>query len=98
MPLWVGLIALVNQALGYNVDYLNPRLYQEMGPAGVFSCRHFGRQWRGRRQGYAAGPAWTPVAGWGSPDGMKLLSWLRANPDPHHGSAVMRTACDLKAR
>ena len=30
MPLWVGLIALVNQALGYNVDYLNPRLYQEM--------------------------------------------------------------------
>ncbi len=36
MPLWVGLIALVNQALGYNVGYLNPRLYQGMGPAGVF--------------------------------------------------------------
>lgn len=98
MPLWVGLIALVNQALGYNVGYLNPRLYQEMGPAGVFRAVTSGDNGVAGVKGYAAGPGWTPVAGWGSPDGMKLLSWLRANPDPHHGSAVMRTACDLKAR
>jgi hypothetical protein len=36
VPVWGGLIALINQALGYNVGYLNPRLYREMGPAGLF--------------------------------------------------------------
>jgi hypothetical protein len=36
IPLWGGLIALLNQAVGRNLGYLNPRLYRELGPAGCF--------------------------------------------------------------
>ena len=91
--LWTGLIALINQALGYNVGYLNPRLYQEMGPAGLFRTITAGDNSVAGVKGYAAGHGWTAVAGWGSPDGVKLLTWLRANPDPHRGSTMTRTAC-----
>jgi kumamolisin len=35
--LWAGLIAIVNQGLGQNLGYINPLLYQKIGPAaGVF--------------------------------------------------------------
>jgi hypothetical protein len=93
VPLWAGLIALINQALGHNVGYLNPRLYREMGPAGLFNTITSGDNGVGGVKGYTAGPGWTPVAGWGSPDGMKLLTWLRANPDTNRGSAAMRADC-----
>jgi hypothetical protein len=79
MPLWAGLIALMNQALGYNLGYLNPRLYRELGPAGLFRTIRSGDNSMSGVKGYSAGESWSPVAGWGSPDGMKLLSWLRAN-------------------
>jgi kumamolisin len=93
MPLWAGLIALMNQALGYNLGYLNPRLYRELGPAGLFHTITSGDNSVSGVEGYSAGGPWSPVAGWGSPDGMKLLTWLRVNPDPKLGSAAMRTAC-----
>jgi subtilisin family serine protease len=76
-PVWAGLIALINQGLGYNVGYLNPLLYQKVGPAGVLRSITQGNNSMGGVQGYAAGPGWNPVAGWGSPDGTKLLEWLR---------------------
>jgi kumamolisin len=90
---WAGLIVLINQALGYDVGYLNPRLYREIGPAEVLRPITSGDNSVAGVKGYMAGPGWTPVAGWGSPDGMKLLTWLRAHPDPHHGSSAMRVAC-----
>jgi kumamolisin len=93
MPLLAGLIALINQALGYNVGYLNPRLYQEMGPAGVFRAVTSGDNGVPGVKGYAAGPGWTPVAGWGSPDGMKLLTWLRANPGPNRPNTTTHAVC-----
>jgi kumamolisin len=31
--LWAGLIAIVNQGLGQNLGYINPLLYQKIGPA-----------------------------------------------------------------
>jgi kumamolisin len=93
VPLWAGLIALINQAVGYNVGYLNPRLYREMGPAGLFHTITSGDNSVAGVKGYAAGPGWTPVAGWGSPDGIKLLTWLRAHPDPHRASTAMRVDC-----
>jgi kumamolisin len=86
VPVWAGLIALINQALGYNVGYLNPRLYREIGPAGLFNTITSGDNSVGQVKGYAAGPGWTPVAGWGSPDGMKLLTWLRAHPNSQGGT------------
>jgi kumamolisin len=79
-PVWAGLIALVNQGLGRNVGYLNPLLYEKAGPAGVLRSITKGDNSVGTVKGYSAGPGWNPVAGWGSPDGTKLLEWLRTLP------------------
>jgi hypothetical protein len=98
VPLWAGLIAIINQALGYNVGYLNPRLYREMGPAGLFRTITSGDNSVSGVAGYPARQVWSPVAGWGSPDGMKLLTWLRANPDPSLGSVAARAACGANAK
>jgi hypothetical protein len=35
-PLWVGLIALMNQKLGHNVEFLNPLLYGSLVGSGAF--------------------------------------------------------------
>ena len=80
-PLWAGLIALLNQGLGKNVGYLNPKLYQRIGPAGVLNEITQGNNAVGTLPGYSARKGWNPVAGWGTPDGRKLLDWLRAHPD-----------------
>jgi len=79
-PIWAGLILLMNQGLGHNVGYLTPRLYQEIGPAGVMRAITEGDNSIGGVKGYSAGPGWNAVAGWGSPDGTKLLNWLRTHP------------------
>jgi hypothetical protein len=34
-PLWAGLMALMNQGVGHNVGFMNPILYQKIGPSGV---------------------------------------------------------------
>jgi kumamolisin len=74
---WAGLISLVNQGLGRNVGHLNPVLYQQAGPAGVLQPITKGDNSVGKVKGYSAGPGWNPVSGWGSPNGTKLLEWLR---------------------
>jgi kumamolisin len=73
-PLWAGLIALINQAVGQNIGFINPILYQKIGPSGVLRDVVQGNNSVGGIQGYAAGPGWNAVAGWGSPDGRKLLA------------------------
>jgi hypothetical protein len=80
-PVWAGLIALINQGLGRNVRYLNPLLYQKAGPAGVLQSITKGENSIGHVKGYSAGPGWNAVAGWGSPNGTKLLEWLRHVPN-----------------
>jgi kumamolisin len=77
---WAGLLALVNQGLGHNVGHLNPLLYQKAGPAGVLQSVTQGDNSTDGVKGYSAGPGWNPVAGWGSPNGTKLLEWLRTHP------------------
>jgi hypothetical protein len=77
--LWAGLIAVLDQGLGHPLGYLNPRLYQEIGPAGVLRSVTQGDNGVPGVPGYAAGPGWNPVAGWGTPDGRKLLDWLRSH-------------------
>jgi len=77
-PLWAGLIALMNQGLGRNVGYLNPLLYRTLGPAGVFRSITEGDNSYGTVKGYSAAPGWNLCAGWGSPDGRKLLGALKA--------------------
>jgi kumamolisin len=77
--LWAGLIARLNQGLGRNVGHLNPLLYQAIGPARVLRPITKGDNSRPGVKGYAATDGWSPVAGWGAPDGMKLLAWLKQN-------------------
>jgi hypothetical protein len=74
---WVGAIALLNQALGRNIGYLNPVLYEKFGPAGIFRDITEGNNNSGKVKGYSAAPGWNAVTGWGSPDGAKLLEALK---------------------
>jgi len=78
--IWAGLIARINQGLSNNLGFLNPKLYREIGPAGILRPILKGHNGVKSVQGYFAGPGWNPIAGWGSPDGAKLLSWLREHP------------------
>jgi kumamolisin len=77
---WTGLIALLNQGLGHNLGYFNERLYSEVGPAGVLRPITQGNNGIKGLKGYSAAPGWNPVSGWGTPDGAKLLEWLRDHP------------------
>jgi Subtilase family len=78
--LWAGLVARLNQGVGRNLGYLNPRLYYEIGPAQILRPITEGNNGTVKVRGYSAGPGWNPVSGWGAPDGQKLLDWLRAHP------------------
>jgi kumamolisin len=76
---WAGLVARINQGLGRNVGHITPRLYEAIGPAGVLRPITKGdNSWNGVK-GYSATDGWSPAAGWGVPDGTKLLEWLKVN-------------------
>src|SRR5262249_54324772 len=84
-PLWASLIARVNALLpaAKRQHFLPPLLYQKSAggkPIGQVACRdvtsgdnashpHPGK-------GYAAGPGFDAVTGWGVPDGKALLAAL----------------------
>ena len=77
-PLWAGLIALLNQALGKPVGYLNPLLYKTIAPQQIFNDISLGtNDTTGKFGGYAAAVGWDPCTGWGTPDGIKLFEALR---------------------
>jgi kumamolisin len=86
-PLWAGLIALLNQGLERNIGFLNPVLYSDIGPAGVLRGVTEGNNDINGVKGYTAGDGWNPCAGWGSPDGKKLLEALRS-PSRYADSAI----------
>jgi Pro-kumamolisin, activation domain len=79
-PLWAGLIAVINAALGVNVGFVNPALYRIgswpfrdlTGAAGPADNAN------GGVAGYPAGVGWDACTGWGSPNGTALLTALRA--------------------
>jgi len=75
-PLWAALIALINQAGGRPVGYLNPTLYQ------LRAGRAFQDITRGDNGAYHAAPAWDACTGLGRPDGSRLLQALAPPPRP----------------
>jgi hypothetical protein len=77
VPFWAGLIALMNQALGRNLGYINPLLYSKIGPAGILRGITEGDNGVKGIKGYSAAPGWNACAGWGSPNGKKLLEAFR---------------------
>ena len=70
-PLWAGLLARINQALGKNVGFVNPLLYSTSAEATFHDITS------GNNEHYSAGPGWDACTGLGSPDGAALLSALR---------------------
>lgn len=76
-PLWAGLVALFNQALGHGAGFLNPVLYSSAQAAGDLHDIT-----SGNNGAYSAGPGWDACTGLGSPDGARLLETLTAAPAP----------------
>jgi hypothetical protein len=76
-PLYAGLTAVINSALGHRVGFINPTLYQ-YGPQ---ICRDVvvGNNDSGLTPDapfYTAGWGWDPCTGWGSINGLRLLAAL----------------------
>ena len=70
-PLWAGLLARINQALGKNVGYANAQLYANS------AGNTFHDITSGNNGDYSAGPGWDACTGLGSPDGSALLAVMR---------------------
>jgi kumamolisin len=78
-PLWAGLIAVLNAALGENVGFINPVIYALNGagfrdilPEPGAADNSFAGV-----AGYPVTPGWDAVTGWGSPRGVTLLHALK---------------------
>ncbi len=69
-PLWAGLTALLNEALGRPVGFLQPLLYAAATKPGFHDITS------GENPAYKAGPGWDACTGLGSPDGTALLQAL----------------------
>jgi kumamolisin len=78
-PLWAGLIAVINAAIGHSVGFVNPALYtigssafrSIYGPPGPTDNSN------GGVAGYpATQPGWNACTGWGSPKGNALCQSL----------------------
>jgi kumamolisin len=70
-PMWAGLAALLNQALGREIGALNPLIYRHR--AGLSGFRDI--TW-GVNGAYSARRGWDACTGFGSPNGVDLLAAL----------------------
>lgn len=78
-PLWAGLIAVLNAALGQNVGFVNPVLYA-IGSSGfrdIIAEPGAADNSMNGAPGYPVGPGWDACTGWGSPAGTRLLASLK---------------------
>ncbi|KIJ95915.1 hypothetical protein K443DRAFT_108074 [Laccaria amethystina LaAM-08-1] len=79
-PLWAGLIARINAAMGENIGYINPALYA-LGSS-VFNDIDGSEGPKNNKvegesaPGYPAHSGWDACTGWGSPKGSALLDGL----------------------
>lgn len=70
-PLWAGLIARLNQAIGAPLGFLQPLIYATP-ESGTFHDIT-----SGNNGGFDAGPGWDACTGLGSPDGTALLAAIQ---------------------
>ncbi|MDQ6948408.1 MAG: S53 family peptidase, partial [Actinomycetota bacterium] len=75
-PMWAGLIALFNQALGRPLGFLHPSLYSPAAAATFFDIT------QGNNGAYQAGTGWDACTGLGSPNGVALLAALQGTGGP----------------
>ena len=67
-PLWAALVALLNQARGKPLGYLNPLIYAQRPSSGLRDITS------GTNGAYNAGPGWDACTGLGSPNGALLVN------------------------
>ena len=79
-PLWAGLIARINQALGYSVGFTHCHLYKELRDA-IQSIGDNAQSQAGPEQDLYILPDWDFGTGLGRPHGGKLLEGLRELSD-----------------
>ena len=80
-PLYAGLFAVINAALGFRVGFINPTLYE----LGATACTDINPAVVGGPAdnsldgtvGYPAGPGWDACTGWGTINGIALLTGIR---------------------
>ncbi len=84
-PLWAGLIAVVNAALGQNVGFINPYIYQFGSSAfkDIVGAPGPANNAMNGAPGYPANVGWDACTGWGSPNGTALLSAFQGLALPH---------------
>ena len=75
-PLWAALVALMNEQLGSNVGFLNPKLYS-LAEADFHDITS-GNNDDSKLGYYSAKAGWDPCTGLGSPNGAALLKALSA--------------------
>jgi len=75
-PLMAALIALLNQAKGKNVGFLNPFLYANAKAGVVHDVTAGTNAIKATIKGYSAGPGWDACSGLGTPDGTAILDKL----------------------
>ena len=71
-PLYAGLVASMNQAIGRPVGYLNPLLYTKISDSVFVDITN------GNNGAYKAGAGWDACTGLGRADGTKLLNALKS--------------------
>lgn len=80
-PLWAALIARLNEGLRKQgqrpVGHLHPTLYADPSVQETFSPIHYGHNDPFGRAGYEGHSGWNACAGWGTPNGDRLLAALR---------------------
>ena len=78
-PLWAGLIAVINAALGENVGFVNPAIYALGSSVFRDIVPREGPTDNGNSgvRGYPAHPGWDACTGWGSINGNALLTGLQ---------------------
>jgi kumamolisin len=79
-PVWGGFAALVNQATGHTVGFLNPTLYRLGQLASTFSRAPFHDVTQGDNLYYPATPGWDFATGWGTFDADAFVSDLATLP------------------
>jgi kumamolisin len=82
-PLWAGLVARMNQAIGKPIGFLNPLIYT---PAVEGSG--FRDVTEGNNGAFSAAEGWDPCTGLGSPDGARLLSALTGKSTAQSATAA----------
>lgn len=76
-PLWAGLIARLQAALGGTLGFLPPLLYSEAVSRSFSDVTQGNNKISSSAEGWDAGKGWDPCSGWGVPDGEALLGALR---------------------